>query len=190
MPKQVSITKEIVDQTAFELVRTQGMQALTARSIAEQVGCSTQPIYKVYKNLDELREHIILMVTEFSGELIFHYDKTPLPFLNAGLGYIHFAATEKVLFRVFTIENHLGSPVFGPLEDPYLYGLMEDLLGDSPLNPEERRELFLNTMIYTNGLAHMAYAGQLEMTEKQVAERLIGFFFHFAGMEWKGEIDL
>lgn len=190
MPKQVSITKALVDQTALDLIRTKGMEALTARNIAEQVGCSTQPIYKIYRSLDELKEHVVRMAGEYAESIIFHYDKTPIAFLNTGLGFIHFAATEKVLFRVFTIENYLGSSVFGPLEDSDLYELMEEMLGDAPLDAEARRELFLNTMIYTNGLAHMAYSGQLGMTEKQVAERLIGFFYHFAGIEWKGELDL
>lgn len=190
MPKQTSITKELVDRTAFELVRTEGMEALTARSIAEKAGCSTQPIYKIYRNLDELRDHVLRMIGEHAAAIIFHYDKTPIPFLNTGLGFVHFAATEKVLFRVFNIENYLQQPTFGPLEDKYLYGLMEELLADAPLDEAARRELYLNTMIYTNGLAHMAYAGQLGMTEKQVAERLCGFFFHFAGIQWKGELYL
>ena len=190
MPKQVSITKDMVDETAFELVRAQGIESLTARNIAERAGCSTQPIYKIYRNLDELKEHTIQMVVAHAERMIMHYDKTSIPFLNAGLGYIHFAATERVLFRVFDIENYLGRAVYGPLEDPQLYALMEELLGDALPSAEKRRELFTDTMIYTNGLAHMAYACQLGMTEKQVAERLIGFFFHFADMEWKGEIDL
>lgn len=189
MPKQTSITKEMVDRTAFMLVRTQGLQSLTARNIAEQVGCSTQPIYKIYHNLEELREHVINMVREHANDMIFHYDKTSIPFLNTGLGFIHFAATEKVLFRIFNIENDLKQPVFKPLESQHLYDLMEELLGDTPLNTEQRRELFFDTMIYTNGLAHLAYAGQLGMTEKQVAERLIKFFFHLAGREWKGELN-
>lgn len=190
MPKPVSITREMIDRTAFELVRAQGMEALTARSIAARVGCSTQPIYKIYKNLDELREQTIHTVMEYANNMIFHYDKTSIPFLNTGLGFIHFAATEKVLFRIFNIENYLHQPVFGPLEDPCLYSRMEELLADAPLDAPARRELFLNTMIYTNGLAHMAYAGQLGMSEKQVAERLFAFFIHFSGIEWKGEINL
>lgn len=190
MPKQVSITKEMVDRTAFELVRSKGMEALTARNIAEQAGCSTQPIYKIYRNLEELKDHVVEMATEHAENIIFHYDKTPIPFLNTGLGFIHFAATEKVLFRIFNIENYLSQPVFGPLEDKHLYNLMDRLLGDAPLSGEERRELFDNTMIYTNGLAHMAYAGQLNMTEQQAAQRLLGVFTQFAGDKWKGEIRL
>lgn len=190
MPKQISITKDMVDRIAFELVRTRGMEALTARNIAELVGCSTQPIYKIYRNLEELREHILSMVCNHADQMILRYKKTPIAFLNTGLGFIHFAATEKVLFRIFNIENYLDTPVFGPLENKQLYGLMEELLGDAVPSQEARQDLFLNIMIYTNGLAHMAYSGQLGMTEKQTAEHLCGFFFRLANIEWKGSLDL
>lgn len=190
MPKQVSITKEIIDQTAFVLVRTGGIEALTARNIAKKVGCSTQPIYKIYHNLNELKEHVIFMVENYANGLILQYGKTPIAFLNTGLGFINFAATEKVLFRLFNIENYLGRPVFGPLESKELFRLMEEMLGDASLSQDERQELFLNTMIYTNGLAHMAYSGQLGMTERQTAQHLCGFFFRLANIEWKGELDL
>lgn len=190
MPKQVSITKKMIDQTAFELIRTRGLEALTARSIAEVVGCSTQPIYKIYRNLEELKEHVVSMAGNYADRMILEYDKTPIAFLNTGLGFIHFAATEKVLFRIFNVENYLGRPVFCPLESKELYRLMEELLGDAPLNHEERQELFSNIMIYTNGLAHMAHSGQLGMTEKQTAEHLSGFFFRLANIEWKGNLNL
>lgn len=188
MPKQISITKEIIDHTAFELVRSQGMGILTARNVAEKAGCSTQPIYKIYDNLDELKEQVISLAQEYANNIIFHYDKTSIPFLNTGLGFIHFASTEKMLFRLFNIDNELHQSVFLPLRSKQLYSLMEDLLGDTPLDEEQRKELFLNIMIYSNGLAHLAYAGQLEMNEQQVAERLIKFFFDLAGIEWKGEL--
>lgn len=190
MAKPVSITKELVDKVAFDIVRTQGMEALTARNIAKAANCSTQPIYKIYGNLDALREAVILQVSKFSNNFIYHYDKTTIPFLNTGLGYIHFAATEKVLFRIFGIENYLANPVFGPLADEYLYALMEQLLGDAPLSHDQRVKLFQDTMIYTNGLAHMAFSGQLGMTEKQVAQRLITFFLTLADIQWEGEVYL
>ena len=190
MPRQVIITKEVIDKTAFNLVRSKGMESLTARNIAQQVGCSTQPIYKIYQNLDKLKENAVLMAQQYINSMISNYNKTPIPFLNAGLGFINFAATEKVLFRTFVAENYLQSPIFDPLESKELYLKMGELLNDAPLNNTELSELFLDTMIYTNGLAHLAYSGQLGMSEKQLAEKLIGFFFRQANLKWDGELEL
>ena len=44
MPKSTTITQEIIIETAFEMVRKEGFAVLSARNIAKQIGCSTQPI--------------------------------------------------------------------------------------------------------------------------------------------------
>ena len=55
MPKQ-KITQEMILDAAFTLLRTQGHEAVNARSIATQAGCSVQPIYSCYANMSELMQ--------------------------------------------------------------------------------------------------------------------------------------
>ncbi|GIM55546.1 hypothetical protein CAPN005_21930 [Capnocytophaga cynodegmi] len=58
MPKTTTITKEIIIETAFEMVRREGFSVLSARNIAKKIGCSTQPIYWTYKNMDDLKSEV------------------------------------------------------------------------------------------------------------------------------------
>ena len=58
MPKSTTITKEIIIKTAFEIARKEGFAVLSARNIAKQIGCSTQPIYWSYKNMDDLKAEV------------------------------------------------------------------------------------------------------------------------------------
>ena len=58
MPKPTIITQEVIIETAFEMVRKEGFAVLSARNIAKQIGCSTQPIYWSYKNMDDLKAEI------------------------------------------------------------------------------------------------------------------------------------
>lgn len=44
MPPKVKITKKMVTEASFEIVRDSGHENLNARTIAEYLGCSTQPI--------------------------------------------------------------------------------------------------------------------------------------------------
>ena len=62
MPKPTTITQEVIIETAFEMVRKEGFAVLSARNIAKQIGCSTQPIYWCYKiwvtsNLKYAKKH-------------------------------------------------------------------------------------------------------------------------------------
>ncbi len=46
MPKQ-RITKEMVVNAAFEIARSSGMEQVLVKNIADRIGCSVQPIYKL-----------------------------------------------------------------------------------------------------------------------------------------------
>ena len=59
VPKSTTITQEAIIDTAFEMVRKEGFGVLSARSIAKQIGCSTQPIYCCYKNMGDLKIWVI-----------------------------------------------------------------------------------------------------------------------------------
>jgi len=56
MPPKVKVTKEMVMQASFEVIRTYGHENLSARTIAEYLGCSTQPVLYSFKTVDEIRE--------------------------------------------------------------------------------------------------------------------------------------
>lgn len=45
MLRSTIIAQEVIIEAAFELVRKEGFEVLSARNIAKQIGCSTQPIY-------------------------------------------------------------------------------------------------------------------------------------------------
>ena len=47
----VRITKERILKAAAEVVRKEGAEALNARRIAAEIGCSTQPVYSQFRNM-------------------------------------------------------------------------------------------------------------------------------------------
>ena len=56
MPPKVKITKEMVADASFEVIRAQGHENLNARTIAVYLGCSTQPVLYSFRTVDEIRE--------------------------------------------------------------------------------------------------------------------------------------
>ena len=61
MPASRKVTTEAVLQAAEEVLREKGFSAVNARNVAEKLGCSTQPIYLCFENMDQLRQGIGLM---------------------------------------------------------------------------------------------------------------------------------
>ena len=54
MPPKVKITKEEITAAALELLRQRGMEAINARAVAKELGCSTQPIFSNYSTMTGL----------------------------------------------------------------------------------------------------------------------------------------
>ena len=65
MPPKEKVSKVRVSGTAFEMTREYGFSSVTARKLAERLGCSTQPIFRAYENMDELRTDLFYMSTDY-----------------------------------------------------------------------------------------------------------------------------
>ena len=57
MARKEMITIDRILDTAFAMTREEGFANVTARKVAAKAGCSTQPIFRVYKNMEELLQH-------------------------------------------------------------------------------------------------------------------------------------
>ena len=108
MPKSTTITKEVILEITFEMVRKEGFAVLSARNIARQIGCSTQPIYWCYKNMGDLKTEICKKALPYLQNIMLSYSKTDNAFLDLGLGYVRIAYIEPALFKAFYMDNAVG----------------------------------------------------------------------------------
>lgn len=110
MPPIVKITKNDIIQTALNLIRANGIDAVNARSIASALGCSTQPIFSNFSSMEELDE----AVTVAAYQLYFDFlrretesGKYP-QYKSFGMAYIRFADDEKELFKLLFMRDRRG----------------------------------------------------------------------------------
>ena len=68
MARKESITIQDILHTAFEMTREEGFANVTARKVAAKAGCSTQPIFRVYKNMEEVWEAVYLKAIAFFSD--------------------------------------------------------------------------------------------------------------------------
>ena len=113
MPPKVKTTKDAIVSTAVEIVRQQGAEALNARAIAAELGCSTQPIFSNFATMDELR----LAVAQQADALYQEYVRRETdsgeypPYKAGGMAYIRFAKEEKELFKLLYMCDRSGEEI-------------------------------------------------------------------------------
>lgn len=152
MPKQ-RITKDMVVNAAFEIARSYGMEQVMVKNIADKIGCSVQPIYSYCKNMEGLRQDVIMQVRSFISKYVAeHIDKNDI-FGSTGRAYIQLAKEEPHLYKIFILHKRNG---IASLEDlykeetsPHIAGVIAEKLN---ISKEKAKELHLHMLIYTIGI--------------------------------------
>ena len=125
MPPKAKVTREAILDAAFELAREQGFEAITARRLAERLGCSTQPVLYQFESVRQILEETYRRADDFHTARLFDgLESAEEPLLALGLNYIRFAAEEKPLFKFLfqsgwfegrTLEELIAQPEAAPL---------------------------------------------------------------------------
>lgn len=106
MARKETVTKEMVLNSAFEIAKSEGLENVTARKLATQIGCSTQPIFRVYSNMSELYLDIYQKSLEAFSDYYENFKSdVELPFLHLGLAYINYAKTRAWLFKLLFLSD-------------------------------------------------------------------------------------
>ena len=170
-------TKVITD-ASFEVIRLSGHENLNARTIAEYLGCSTQPVLYNYKTVDEIREAAYKLADDYHTNFIMPKETDENPMLALGLNYVRFGHEEKNLFRfLFQTNKFGGMDVASLMGNPELSGIMNVMAAGLGCNEEDAREMFLSFFCVAHGLASLLANNSMEYDEEQSEKMLKNVFF-------------
>ena len=58
MSRKATITQKEIVNAAFKITKKEGFEQITSRKLAAAAGCSTQPIFRIYENMDGLKKDV------------------------------------------------------------------------------------------------------------------------------------
>ena len=171
MPAAKKITRESIINCAFDVLREKGCSALNARSVAEKIGCSTQPIYNSIKNMDELKTELSRRAeyehTERVRASLNLNDGTHSRYSDYGVGFVRFAEQEKQLFRwIYLEDGQTGKR----RDDILLPDIIRTICEEYGYDAETASKLHRDMIFYSYGLALLANTDRLNMTDAELVK--------------------
>ncbi len=174
MPPKAKITREMIVEAAFEIVRVKGAENVNARTVAQKLGCSTQPVMYHFAKIDDMKRAVYEKAGRFHTEYLMKVEEPQNGMmLGIGLNYIRFAIKEPYLFRFlfqsgYVAENSLPEMIeFGEVT-PFLSVMCKT----TEMNLEQAKEVFLTIAMFVHGYASIIANNSLEYDEKVVALHL------------------
>ncbi|MDO5717778.1 MAG: TetR/AcrR family transcriptional regulator [Tissierellia bacterium] len=148
---------------SYELTRKKGISAVNTAVVSKAVGCSVQPIYSYFKNMDDLKTAIYEKAMD---EFMERANKAEHDFYESVLEYVRFASDEKKLFSLLF------------LADGMIFSEKDRISGKSGahsvfiniLHGEEKNKTAFDLFIFAHGLASLIANDKLLFEELSLEE--------------------
>lgn len=178
MPPRAKFSHEQIIDAAYELVRQQGLEALSARTLAACLGTSTAPLFTAFHNIEEIQN----LVIDRAKALYDKYMQEGLclqpPFKGAGRKYVEFAKDEPELFKLLFMRGNGGGDYTHYFPSGFVYedkimGVLTDGYG---IENQAAKNLYNHLSVYVHGIASMYAQRQCVFTMEDV-DRMISEIF-------------
>lgn len=152
MPPTVRFTRDAVLHAACQLMRREGMEALNARAIAKELGGSTQPIFRLFTNMEDLHRELILYVArQFQAHAEADMAQSDSPYIQLCTTYLLYGRDEPELFKLLFMRDRVSE---GQYSDQTIFDLVFNIIKkETPLDDETALRFFERTWLFIHGLA-------------------------------------
>ncbi|PKM60680.1 MAG: hypothetical protein CVU99_06820 [Firmicutes bacterium HGW-Firmicutes-4] len=177
MPPKIKIKEDAILDVALEITRTSGIEGLNAREIARILGCSIQPVFRTFQNMDNLKTALYQKVEDYFNTYMLDGMNHRIPFLGMGLAYIRFASEEKNLFKLLFMSEalHVDSPMdmIAGDDNQEVIALIAGMTG---LNHDHSKKLYVDIWLLTHGIASLVATNQCHFSHEEIEMILMDAF--------------
>ncbi|SEK76337.1 DNA-binding transcriptional regulator, AcrR family [Paenibacillus sp. cl141a] len=153
MAPKTKFTKQDIVLAAFDIAKTDGIESITIRKVAERLGSSIAPIYVNFNDVQELLQQVVERAFHVARGMIME-QQSGQPFRDIGMASLRFAKEYPVLYPDLMMKDNphmkntpeqLGEVIGLMRQDPELGGFSD----------QELQSILLNMQVFQTGLCVM-----------------------------------
>lgn len=181
MPPTPIITKQDILNAGIQLIRENGIRSVNARSLAKSLSCSTKPLFRIYKNMEELKKDIKKELDNYYNDFMEKNMTNENRLLSQGISYIEFARSEKMIFSsLFMNMTMAGSSLQDIIHAEWNRTSIENAKALTGLSTEKAEMLFINFWLYSHGIATQIVSNDIDIPLDLVKKLLKNAFNRFS----------
>ena len=171
MSPKAKVSKEAIVSAAFDLIRTEGHEALNTRALAAALGCSTQPLLYHFPSMEHIRRAAYRKVDDYHSRFLMEgLETSDNPLLQLGLNYVRFGHEEPRLFRfLFQTNEYGGQSLDDLLDTPEIAQIMSLVATQAGVDAQAAHMVFLSLFIAALGYASLLANNAIDYDETLVA---------------------
>lgn len=153
MARKKEISRDKILDVAYKMAVKDGIEGLTARSIAKTGHFSTQPLYLEFNNMNDLREQVLKRISNDLRTKTLQQSYTGDALIDLDLSYIEFAQKHVNLFRAMFVDGKFGSKVISDTLMDLGTEKFKAQYPDTQYDEDRVRDIVIANWISTTGMA-------------------------------------
>ena len=176
MAPKNKFTKDEMIAAALRVVRSKGIDRLTAKTMADELGTSTQPIFTGFGSMDGVRQEVYAAAVRVYDGYADAGLKGAIPFLGVGMQYIRFAREEPELYRLLFLTRAQDQEHSAMKSMQHLQALVRPTLMDVyHITAEEADRYFRDLWLVVHGLSTLIVTDDCPYSDQEIGQILTGF---------------
>ena len=174
MAPKNKFTKEEMAEAALRVVRAKGIDCLTAKTIADELGTSTRPIFTGFGSMEDVKQAVYAAAMRVYDSYTSAGLKEKIPFLGVGKSYIRFAREKPELYRLLFLTR---TPEYSAMKSmQHLQALVRPaVMNIYHITAEEADLYFRDLWLVTHSLSTLIVTGDCVYSDQEISQILTGF---------------
>ncbi len=174
MAPKNKFTKEEMVAAALRVVRARGLDSLTAKTIADELGTSTRPIFTGFGSMDDVRQAVYAAAVAVYDSYTHRGLQEEIPFLGIGKQYVRFAREEPELYRLLFLTR--GQEYSAMKSMQHLQTLARPTLMEIyRITAAEADLYFRDLWLVVHSLSTLIVTGDCGYSDQEIGQILTGF---------------
>jgi hypothetical protein len=175
MPPLPKFSESQIVDAALDIVRTEGIEMLTARSLARQLNSSSRPIFTTFSSMDDVVSAVHVAAKKLYASYVAKGLAATPAFKGVGTQYITFAIVEPKLFQLLFMAQQPNTPtlagVLPQIDDGYDQ-ILQSIVTGYNVSIDAAVWLYRHLWIYSHGIATLCATKMCRFTPEQIGTLL------------------
>ena len=169
MGRKTMFNEKIILEKSKEFIKENGVDALNARNLCKYIGCSTQPLFRNFNNMEGLKKELKIHLHNFYDEFIEKIvDKEDYLF-TISYAYALFALKNPKIFKALFMSELAGTRTIKEvLNSSWNIETIDSIPKQYNLTKKQSEKLYRDVRFYTHGLACQIACNSISVADAEI----------------------
>ena len=171
MPPKIKTSRETIIEAGYRIADREGIENLNCRAIAAEIGCSTQPVFSRFPNMDELKEAIFQYACVQLEESIQNNDATGNSLMDVSvLNLVELARNHKNIYKLIYLSDFRSETSFLEEREKYETNqkILDELTKKYKIAYNRAEEIFERLSLLVHGICTVVATTSMDYSNEQV----------------------